>query len=672
VSATPLSIRARTKAAKWFAHLGRSERLLLLLLVLYLLASLIPGGTSYRPLVMIVLIPVALFVIVKWTRRQMKKALWRLRNRLIVCYLFIGVVPLLLIMILFGLGAWVVLGQVSIHLVTTRLNQDVEGLTGPVWGLVTTPASEVESRLQWMQPYLESRYPGVQIVVRRGQQQWRLPDNGTVQSPPERWGTRQGLVSIHNRLHMWSHVMHEGTEATIVVPLGAERLARILPDLGEVTLGIRDDVPRQGGTTVRLNSGDEERTWRIEEESEPQTRRVPPPVNRMDLLVIGTTFMPVAIWEQPERMDDWLLAIFTRPSAVLRTLYSQRVEIGETWRVFFVVIGVLFLVVELVSLIIGISITRKMTGAVNKLSEGTERVMQGDFSHRISVEGRDQLAQLGSSFNRMTENLQRLLVVEKEQQRLQSELEIAREVQSQLFPKVIPNLPGLQLAARCDPARMVSGDYYDYIRLQETRLAIALGDVAGKGISAALLMAAVQSTMRTQLTAGLEWHKPASGNGDAVDSLSAAIIVSRLNVQLYATTSPEKFATFCFAVYDDETGSLTYTNAGHLPPVLLRRGHAHRLDVNGMVVGAFPFSQYEQSQVVMEHGDLLLFFTDGVTEPENEYGEMFGEERLIQLLTRNAERDSNEIVASIIEAVHQWTGSPELQDDMTVLLARKL
>jgi phosphoserine phosphatase RsbU/P len=148
-------------------------------------------------------------------------------------------------------------------------------------------------------------------------------------------------------------------------------------------------------------------------------------------------------------------------------------------------------------------------------------------------------------------------------------------------------------------------------------------------------------------------------------------MVSELNQQLYATTSPEKYATFFFAIYDQATGVITYTNAGHLQPVLIRDGAPTRLDVNGTVVGAFPFSKYEESKLTLQSGDLLVCYTDGISEPENEYGEMFGEERLIELVAKNAARDDARIIESVMEAVRQWTGVPELSDDMTLLLARR-
>ena len=145
-----------------------------------------------------------------------------------------------------------------------------------------------------------------------------------------------------------------------------------------------------------------------------------------------------------------------------------------------------------------------------------------------------------------------------------------------------------------------------------------------------------------------------------------------MNQQLHATTSPEKYATFFLGLYDEPASTLTYTNAGHLPPLLVRSGKATPLDVNGTVVGAFPFSEYGESQVALQSGDLLVCFTDGITEPENEFGEMFGEERLIEILAQNAHRNDGQIIQTVIDSVRQWTASEELQDDMTLLLARRV
>jgi sigma-B regulation protein RsbU (phosphoserine phosphatase) len=254
-------------------------------------------------------------------------------------------------------------------------------------------------------------------------------------------------------------------------------------------------------------------------------------------------------------------------------------------------------------------------------------------------------------------------LVAKEKERLESELAIAREVQDQLFPKDVPFTKTLELKGVCHPARMVSGDYYDFVALSDSSLAFAIGDVAGKGISAALLMATIQSTMRTQLS---------NPNGAGPQHFSTAKLVATLNRQLWANTTPEKYATFYFAIYDEGANALSYTNAGHLAPILLRGSTFSMLDSTGTVVGAFPVVRYGEKTIHMEKGDLLVAYTDGIVEPENAYGEMFGEDRLKDLIVKYAGADSSELIARTMEAVNHWTGAGELQDDMTMVVARRL
>jgi sigma-B regulation protein RsbU (phosphoserine phosphatase) len=316
-------------------------------------------------------------------------------------------------------------------------------------------------------------------------------------------------------------------------------------------------------------------------------------------------------------------------------------------------------------------------------------VNRGDFSQRIAVAGHDQLAELSRSFNSMTDSIERLIEESKERQRLASEIEIAREVQAQLFPKAAPSMRGLDILGVCHAARMVSGDYFDFVKLSDDNLVLAVGDVAGKGISGALLMASIQSMLRSQMAVVGYFGSIFREHPSVLAAISGKLagrpepedgawrfpterVVSQLNRQLHENTPAEKYATFFLGAYDDRSGLLTYTNAGHLMPVLIRDGQVSRLDVNGMPIGLFSFAQYEQSELDLRPGDLLVFFTDGVTEPENEFVEEFGEDRLIDLLLRNRNRTPREIIDTVISAVGQWTGRPELQDDMTMVVARRL
>jgi len=505
--------------------------------------------------------------------------------------------------------------------------------------------------------FLQSRFPGVEVFIRQNGA-WITPLAAGVQPPPGDWPEGSGLLLRDHLLYGWAHAVRDGRSVMAVFPITREFLGEMVPDIGECTVLLFNE----SRPILQAAAADPAR---------PSRNRLPPAVNILDREIWWGTLLTVARWEKPNETQDVWFNIRTRPSAVLRTIFTQKVDFAnDLIPMLFFSVAVLFLIAELIALLIGISLTRTITGAVHELYEGTMHIIRGDFSHRIPIHGHDQLTSLADAFNSMTGNMERLLAVEKERERLQAELEIAREVQNQLYPRTVPKTPSLRLTAVCDPARMVSGDYYDYQQLEYDRVAIAIGDVAGKGISAALLMATVQSSFRTQLRGSIEVAATAGQPGIHV-TISTSTVVSNLNQQLHADTSPEKYATFFLGVYDEATSTLTYTNAGHLPPIIIRGGTAERLEVNGMVVGAFAFAKYGESRMVLQSGDLLVFFTDGITEPEDAYGEMFGEERLVDLVLKNAHLDENQIIEIVTQAVRQWTGAGELQDDMTLLLVRR-
>jgi len=247
---------------------------------------------------------------------------------------------------------------------------------------------------------------------------------------------------------------------------------------------------------------------------------------------------------------------------------------------------------------------------------------------------------------------------QKHRQRLENELSIAREVQNQLFPQRVPNVPGVEIEAICKAARTVSGDYYDFIQLSPTRIAIAIADISGKGISAALLMASLQAALRSQLLA------PGS------DSMSTAELVSRLNVHLVRNTGDDRFATFFVAVYDSSTRQLRYTNAGHLPSFCICGDSAFYLDKGGMVLGVFEDYVYEEGTETVPPNAILVGYSDGLVEPENVYGEEFGITRLRDAAIRLGGSPPKVVAQGMMQAAEEWAGSPEQADDMTVIVAR--
>lgn len=648
-------------------RIGLVEKLFVAAVLVYAAIAVAGLSAASKAVALIAATGLGIAVAVKQLARLVRRGIWRLRNRLVVSYLFIAVVPILLLLILSEMGAYVMSSQVGAYLLSTEMERRIAYFRSTTTSLANIPRKERAEAVRRTGFIWRDRFPGLEILVRdeKGEVS-KFPEESRITFPPAGHGNTAGIVLKDGTFHIWAHE-GEKSEAVMIAPVTRTWLAGLVPGLGDITLrGFTQPGAAQAARPMRLHQA-------LPEENNIATARpiIPEPANRADLEIAWGSSQPVAIWEQPAAIETAVLGMRSRISGPLSIIFSQKGEDDQPLLTGLYVIATIFFIVEAIAAFIGISLTRTITSAVHELYEGTERVKEGDFAHRISIQGGDQLAELSSSFNGMTENLERLLRSEKERQRLQAELEIAREVQSQLHPKHVPNLESFRLTSICHPARMVSGDYYDYQAVGSSRVALAIGDVAGKGISAALLMASLQSAMRSQLRHCME-AAGAAPNGSTTYGISTATLVSNLNQQLFASTSPEKYATFYFSVYDDASRTLTYTNAGHLPPILVRRNHATRLDINGLVVGAFEFAQYQESQLSLEPGDLLAFYTDGITEPENEYGEMFGEERLVDLLIRNAHRPEREIMDELVNTVIEWTSSPELQDDMTLLLARKL
>jgi sigma-B regulation protein RsbU (phosphoserine phosphatase) len=633
----------RGRQISW-RSLGRWEQALLVVLLVYVVLRLSGGAPAAQLLFAFVCVLLGLVVAIRLARRAMRNAIWRLRNRLIAAYVFIAVVPVVLILLLAGTATYFVVKQMAVYVVNTELRHRQAILLRAAEALARVPVTDAATALPRFESITRNAFPEFDLLI-TGRHEIRYPPNNTISQPPAEWKRASGLIvkpeDGQDRLYAWAHVTESGEEVTVLAPVTIEVLGGLVPGFGDVAFAPLMKHARAS--------------------------RVPEARNAFDFPLQGWYPLDVPRWSSPRELKPLILTVDTRASAVLGTIFRsrdfQKMDFAEVALVFFAVLTILFLLVEMVSLVAGVQLSRSITGAVHELYLGTRRIQQGDFGHRIPVTGHDQLAELATSFNTMTANLGQLMVVAKEKERLESELTIAREVQKQLFPRDVPYTKTLELKGVCSPARMVSGDYYDFVKLGENSLAFAIGDVAGKGISAALLMATIQSTMRTQLGAS---------NGAPPRNLSTAKLVATLNRQLYANTSLEKYATFYFALYHEDTHSLTYTNAGHLSPMLLRAGEMQMLESTGTVVGAFPTARYDECTVALEHGDLLVAYTDGIVEPENAYGEMFGEDRLKDLVCRYARQDSSELIARTMEAVNVWTGGGELQDDMTMVVARRI
>jgi sigma-B regulation protein RsbU (phosphoserine phosphatase) len=443
------------------------------------------------------------------------------------------------------------------------------------------------------------------------------------------------------------------------VPVSEEFLSSLAPDLGVVQMTVWR--PAVGGDSQGLvfESGGE-RFVPIRQ-IVARNRSLPPRSSWLDFEVTGTCKLEAVSLRagQPASALHPVFAPFSaRASQLNRRLFSSLGELGGRPIQLLFLVGIVFLLLEIAALRTGIQLTRSITRAVDELSSATQQVQAGDLSHTVRVQQRDQLGALGESFNEMIASISSLIEEQRQRQKLENELTIAREVQAQLFPQSVPALPGFELAAVCHAARVVSGDYYDFIRLGPNHVAIAIADISGKGISAALLMASLQAALRSQVLLGEEaWRNTAE-------------LVSRLNLHLYLNTSADRYATLFYAVYDGTTRTLTYTNAGHLPPYYVLGDSVTKLEEGGMVVGLFKDVPYDQGTVQVQPGSLLVAYSDGLIESENVYGEQFGQSGLLEEILRQRSRPAKELADALVQAAEVWAGSPEQADDMTVIVAQ--
>src|SRR5215471_2053769 len=307
------------------------------------------------------------------------------------------------------------------------------------------------------------------------------------------------------------------------------------------------------------------------------------------------------------------------------------------------------------NLLVQVRTKERMSGV---LSLGLRR---GEFPY--SVADKETLMSVAGQLALVIENA-RLAERMVAEERLRRELALAAEVQRRLLPEHPPECLAVELAGFCQPARGVGGDYYDFIKFDNQRLGIAIADVAGKGIAAALLMSTVQATLRS-LSAGGAGQDHANG--------SLADMVATLNRLLCNSTRGANYVTFFYAQFDQTTQRLAYVNAGHNPPFFFRADPSHdfrSLSSGGMFVGMFEHCGYEQEVVQMQPGDVLIAFTDGLPEAHNAQGEEFDEERIKETLAATAQLSVNEIRDEMVRRVKEWIASAPQYDDLTFIVMK--
>ena len=704
----PPALRQRITKWRWFPRtlLGRLSLYVVgfdvfLYAVRALLRLMGPqGGSSLEGWIdfLTFIAAILLFVLfVRWLRNDL---MWRLRNRLVVTYVFMAVVPVLLLIAMAGIAGYIFAGQFATFIVTGDIRSELKSLEAGNNTLADALASQLQRGERPNATTLlaaESKETGHQVSAWfRGKP--LATSDSTLQAPPAYLqGNFSDLARDRGQLYLRAvaRVPVGGEQLTVISsePLGESLLQKIAADLGEITLypeavNLAEPKPQRSSSSqpedssqVRMGKNGQVQVEVNGRAAQPTSvGKIPAPTGRFDREVRFFTTVSVVNWQGMNRDSTAILVVATRSSRLYDQLFSTLGKYSSGWAILLGAIALGFVIIELLALLIGVRLTRTITRSVAQLYVATQHVNRGDFSHHIVVTSRDQLAALESSFNSMTESIQRLLAEQKEKQRMENELAIAQEVQAQLFPKQISQLESLELHGFCRPARTVSGDYYDFLPLPPDRLMLAVGDISGKGISAALLMATIHSAVRAYSLEAMPARGLPLAVGAGVGSdehlpvvrgeVSPSVLVGLLNQQLYRSTPTEKYATLFLGNYDGRARRLTYTNAGHLPPVLIGRdGSVRRLDCGGTVVGLFDGLSFDESSIDLQQGDLFLAFSDGITEPENDFGE-FGEERLIELVRDHRHQPLPRIAEVVTAAVDDWIGGREQPDDLTLVLAR--
>jgi phosphoserine phosphatase RsbU/P len=369
-------------------------------------------------------------------------------------------------------------------------------------------------------------------------------------------------------------------------------------------------------------------------------------------VVVGAIF-----WAIGQRINPFTIIVYSLcignfislPLERLSYLYARR-PFPYNWLIFLALLFVLMFPVYIITSVIVWSIAPPAPGSLrNLITEGWKFPLLITLAFSVMAflynTTKQRLEQRNVELQRSAELSAARLQMQDQ------ELERAREIQESLLPKDIPQLAGFEVSAAWHPARAVGGDYFDVLTIGNNRLAICIADVVGKGVSAALLMASVQATVRAF----------------ARDSLSPAWVCDRVNSVLCGNIATDKFVTFFYGVLDADTRTFQYCNAGHPYPILASSGSVRQLDQGGAVLGVFPTWKYEDSTIELSPGDRLLLFTDGITEAAGSDGQEFGLDNIAAFASTHRADSASALNSQLLAQVTDFCGA-KFQDDATLLV----
>jgi serine phosphatase RsbU (regulator of sigma subunit) len=603
--------------------------------------------------------------------RVKRHLLWRVRRKLILSYIFIGVIPALLILEFFLFAGNLVFMNVSAYLFKDGYDSVLESARLSAQAAATEiardPAS-VEQTIDRVHRIRVLTYPAMSVAY--------LSPSGTVKSlgpwrvlpaptalPPWLTANKDDAIAQSFGVAAKDSSSEEDLVMRAVVKVGP----------GGTGGAVVVDIPLDGYLNHRLNQQSGVRLENVFNGSVDGANSGTAGRSQQG----GLFFVEKSLTQFD--VYDWTSGVLHRDTLVLsyklRELYkhlssAQSMQIkgmplSDALMIMLVAIGVLFLIIEAAALVMGLALARSITSSVHELFMGTERVRQGDFTHRINIDSKDQLGELAGSFNQMTGSIENLLQTAAEKKRMEEELRIARQIQMSLLPPGPLEFAGLGLSALCVPAREVGGDYYDFFPLGDRRLGVLIADVSGKGTSAALYMAELKGLV---LSLSQIYQSPRQ-------------LLLEVNRIISENLDTRSFITMTYAVLDLAAGTATFARAGHTPLMYFRgdggEAGTQVLVPNGLVVGlripgaTEKFAELlEEQQIDLHRGDVLVLYTDGITEAMNRESDLFGDARLGRLIAEHGHLDAADLRERILREIESFVGTADQHDDMTMILIK--
>jgi sigma-B regulation protein RsbU (phosphoserine phosphatase) len=611
-----------------------------------------------------------------------RRLLWRVRRKLILSYIFIGVVPALLIVAFFILGAWVVAINVSAYLFRDGYDDVVtySGLAAnaAVSEIARNPAGvpETMARIQRAASTANPRYRALSMVflptspespktVRTGDWSHLPPPDDVPSWIRTRPDPFVGTVAVASSDNSDAQLI---ARAAVPALRGSTRLGFVVVDVpidGQILDSLYESTRIKAGS-IRLGADSNAALPSVTGIADAAAGG-----NQFTLFGRGLTMLDANDWQSGDIHRATIPIAYTLRGLYEKLAAAQSAQVsgmslGRAILIILAIVAFLFLIIEFVALVMGLALARSITSSVHELFMGTERVRHGDFTHRIDVVTSDQLGELAGSFNQMIGSIENLLQTAAEKKRLEEELRIARQIQMSLLPRGPLDVPGLAVTGLCVPAREVGGDYYDFFKLPGDLLGVLIADVSGKGTSAALYMAELKGLM---LSLSLIYLSPRQ-------------LLIEVNRIISDNLDTRSFITMTYAVIDLKAGRMTYARAGHTPLIYMRHDGSASAAVqvlvpSGMVVGLrIPGAHekfielLEEESIDLRNGDVIVLYTDGISEAMNGDADLFGDSRLSRIVEEHGHLDSDELRERILRDIESFVGTADQHDDMTMILMK--